>query len=342
MLRITNGSINTNWKIAQHLVKFSAPLRRMHTCWRNPLESTANQVVVFKLKGYSKASGKWPTSVATKPHHQSIQIVKQLQNQVHYGIILAEDSDVVAIWTNKSDSVDTRQALLLLVVDGQDNGEGHVGEGAVSQAKAVEMQRLQILVLTHKASERRGPSLRDSVHPLQVHQVELNFGQCRGLGLFALFLLLWDMQVDQDATIGLNESTSTRSGGHGGCGCSSGRIGSERGRGGAHASLRFRCQRQNEKGGGESGNRTQLLAAWNSSHLCGYCDRRGGSGQRRRCCLHHNKSLTPHPQIQSINPHNHHLQTVPWPTITPHQSVSKRYHKNCPATTTNQSAQHAP
>lgn len=59
--------------------------------------------------------------------------------------------------------------LLLPVADGEDDGERHVDDArAVGEADAVEVQRLEVLVLPHEPPQRARPPLGEHVRPLHV------------------------------------------------------------------------------------------------------------------------------------------------------------------------------
>lgn len=118
------------------------------------------------------------------------------------------------------------------------------------------MEGLQVLMLPHEPPERAGPPLREDVRPLQVHRREPGRGEPCGGSKQGRAAGGGGDQVDEGATVGVDER-APGGGGHGGGGSAAAAAvsGVDGGGGEEERSGRRMRRRRRRMGGGEEGMR---------------------------------------------------------------------------------------
>lgn len=111
-------------------------------------------------------------------------------------VVLAKDGEGSSSGGDKSNSRGSSNNLFLFISDGEHNGDGHVDKAAIIQAQAIEVQRLEILMLSHEASQGGSPAVGQDMNPFHIDFGDMDLRKCTRFRCFRILILGCHMQVE--------------------------------------------------------------------------------------------------------------------------------------------------
>lgn len=92
-------------------------------------------------------------------------------------ISLFENGDGIVVGVKESDRSGVGDAVLLGIVNGENNGHWHIRHRPIREPEGIEMKRLEELGFSHESGERAGPAFAEHMNPLDIDAGELDTGQ---------------------------------------------------------------------------------------------------------------------------------------------------------------------